>query len=394
MFARTRTVSSKTQTKTKPLAKTPIKADKDVLTPSQQLNIVSWNISSAEPSQAAPDRVARFQNAPLLIREEVLRTNPEIIALQETASPTQGSDIFRDYISIGTREALHTREYVDLLVRRDAFTSYEQISLPNLPAVGSVLSFHGTKIVVVSIHLPHTKEAAPFRKQLCQSIIQYIEVHDVDDVILIGDFNMRKDEDTSVEQMAGGLTDAWKEIGNSDKKKMFTWNGRDNLYHGPESFKFTARFDRCYVRGDKIRLREFDLVGNQIVEKKGDYLSDHYGMFVRCDINISARDSNAPSDKNKSVPSSNHQPDCGDSIASSAVGNRLSGENGTNNNRQLSAQELRLIRLQRFETNSNTNQCEVETSARRDNENATIDLTEDSDDENEMHAKKKTRVDK
>jgi hypothetical protein len=134
------------------------------------------------------------------------------------------------------------------------------------------------------------------------------------------------------------------------------------------------------------------LVGNQTVEGEGDYLSDHYGMFVRCDVKISASDSNAPSDKNKSVPSSNQRPACGNSIAASAVGNRLSGENDTTNNRQLSAQELRLIRLQRFETNSYTNQCEVETSARRNNENATIDLTEDSDDENEMHAKKKTRI--
>ena len=380
MFARTRTVSSKTQTK---------RAKKDESTPSHQLNVVSWNISSVEPSQAAPDQAVRFQNAPRLIRDEVLRKGPDIIALQETASPTQGSEIFHNYISIGTRLALHTREYIDLLVRRDAFTTHEQISLPNLPAVGSVLTFHGTKLVVVSIHLPHTKEAAPLRKQLCQSIIQCVEVHDVDDVILIGDFNMRKDEDKSVEQMAGGLADAWKEVSNSDKKKMFTWNGRDNLYHGPDSFKFTARFDRCYVRGDKIRLREFDLVGNQTVGREGDYLSDHYGIYVRCDVTIPANDSNAASDQNKSIQSSsNHQPAGSRPIAANAVGNRLNGESGTTNNRQLTAQELRLIRLQRFETNSSANKCEVET---RNIENTTIDLTENSDDEKEMHAKKKTR---
>jgi endonuclease/exonuclease/phosphatase family metal-dependent hydrolase len=376
MFARTRTIRSKTQTQ-----KSNKTTDFDEIQP---LNIVSWNISSAEPSQAAPNRADRFQNASHLIRDEVLRhDNPHVIALQETASPTHGSEIFWGYISTGTRMALHTREYIDLMIRRDAFATYERIAFPDLPAVGALLMYHGAKLAIVAVHLPHTKEAAPLRKQLCQSIVQHIESRDVDDIILIGDFNMRKDEDKSVEQMAGGLTDAWKEAANSDKSKMFTWNGRENLYHGPDNFQFTARFDRCYIRGDNIRLRRFELVGNRTVEREGDYLSDHYGMYVGCDVVISETNGTSQA---KATTGSLIGP-------SRSTGHRLDGGNASvSNMRQISAQELRLIRLQRSESISATSRSEPVTESTQSTYNSIVDLTGDSDDEKEtLRPRKKAR---
>lgn len=319
------------------------------------LKIVSYNISSAQPSALAHPQF-RSDNAPRLIRKECLRDNPDVIALQETAFPGQGSQIFAQYTSLGTRVALHTNEYIDLLIRRESFSEYSTIPLKDLPAVAAVLTFQGTKVAVASVHLPHTKEAAPRRKQLCQLVMQSIVAQGVDDIILIGDFNMRKDEDLSTEQLAGGgWLDAWKEVTNSDKSKMFTWNGRENLYHGPDNFKFTARFDRCYARGDNLRLQEFNLIGNQPVGVAGDYLSDHYGLFVQCDV-------------------------VGASSAGSTQNGVISGEsttNGTQNgNEPLNAEELRRIRLQRFEAASNPNRNEM----RRTEQNM-VDLTEDSDDE-------------
>ena len=368
----TRVVRSKTQNR--PSTAT----SNDDATPSHPLNIVSWNISSAQPSQVAPNPTLRLQNTPNLIREEVLRRQPDVIALQETASPSQGKEMFREYTSIGTKVALHTMEYVDLLIRSAAFSSIEPLTLPNLPAVGALLTYYGTKLAMVSIHLPHTREAAPLRQQLCQSLIQCIEGCNVDDIILIGDFNMRKDEDKSTEEMAGGLTDAWKEVTNMDKTKNFTWNSRVNLYHGPDCFKFSARFDRCYVRGAKVRLHEFDLVGNRAVQGDGDYLSDHYGLFVRCGIAISQDSSSNESSHRQSTSMTRrlHVPNVNDMQTTSSGYTLDAAASATGHH---SAEELRRLRLQRFEA---TTVIADGNSAERSHEcNTVVDLTEDSDDQ-------------
>jgi hypothetical protein len=44
--------------------------------------------------------------------------------------------------------------------------------------------------------------------------------------VLLGDFNMRAAEDTAIEQMCGGWSDAWKEHG-AEKLSHFTWNSFD-----------------------------------------------------------------------------------------------------------------------------------------------------------------------
>lgn len=56
-------------------------------------------------------------------------------------------------------------------------------------------------------------------------------------------------------------------------------------------YKFKARFDRCYLKGDALNLQHFRLIGNNPVRKEdnggvGDYLSDHFGLLVR--INVEA----------------------------------------------------------------------------------------------------------
>ncbi|KAL7474668.1 hypothetical protein ACHAW6_000631 [Cyclotella cf. meneghiniana] len=344
MFARTRTrtIASKTQTSSSSSTATTPDSNPPL---SHPLHIVSWNISSAQPSRAAPDLPSRLDQAPRLIRDECLVRTPHVIALQETASIDQGRHIFEPcYVSVGTRVALHTDEYIDLLIEKEAFQEWTAISLERgLPAVAALLTFRGTKIAVASVHLPHTKEAAPLRRRLCEDITKYIVAHGVDDIILVGDFNMRKDEDRLIDQLAGGgWIDAWKQVTNSEKSKMFTWNGHENKYHGPDSFSFTARFDRSYVRGDKLRLRKFELIGNRPVQGVGDYLSDHYGLYVCCDVIATSK---------------------GD---------------GHDNVRQYNAEEVRRLRLQRFESASSTNKNQVD---ERCAESSTIDLTGDSDEE-------------
>ena len=95
---------------------------------------------------------------------------------------------------------------------------------------------------------------------------------------------MRDFEDTATEKLNGGdWVDAWKEATNSNKKTKFTWNSRENKYHGSDNFSWTCRLDRCYVKSPKVAVKHFGLIGNRPIDgKEGDYLSDHYGIVVKC----------------------------------------------------------------------------------------------------------------
>lgn len=174
--------------------------------------------------------------------------------------------------------------YVDLLVRKELeMRSAKPIIIhDNLPSVAATIQLpNKATIAVSSSHLLPSKNWAFKRKLQCEILMDYLS--EADDCILLGDFNMRAAEDKIMENLCGGgWVDAWKSTGSSTKSKN-SWDSFVNLYH-EEGFKFRARFDRCYVRGDTLSLRQFDLIGNKPVEKKSDYLSDHFGLLVELDV--------------------------------------------------------------------------------------------------------------
>jgi hypothetical protein len=280
----------------------------------RSLVLVSWNISEAQPSAAAPNPSLRAAEAPLLIRDEILRSQPDIIALQESAYPAFANNQFSDYVSIGTEVALHTKSCVDLLVKSElARGSTDEKTIGNCN--------HGK-----------------LSSQHC------------DGIIIAGDFNMRQAEDTCIEQLCG--LDSWKEVTNSDTKKKFTWDSRENMFHGHDRNQFIARFDRCYIRSNIIRLTHFDLIGSEpIGRNKGDYLSDHYGIVVKFDVGSS---DSPPTDK---------------------VSNNAAQQNAA----------IRAARLQRFDTTAPMPNEKRPRNGSKHNgkaEDSLIDLSKDSDDEN------------
>lgn len=140
-----------------------------------------------------------------------------------------------------------------------------RLSLPEVP-----------EITVASSHL------APFAKgadERTRQLTHLVTAVPTETCVLAGDYNMRQAEDSTVETMGGGLTDAWKASG-ADRDRKFTWNSYRNTFHGLDAFKFTARFDRVYLRGG-LCVESFNLIGNVPVdERDGHYLSDHYGILV------------------------------------------------------------------------------------------------------------------
>ena len=246
----------------------------------------------------APNPV-REKNAPVLIRDEILKTNPDVIGLQECPSKSWGEQIFGEYgyISMGTQVAAHVQNgYIDLLVRKELAAqnatriALEHVAFPLPSVAASITVSNGTNIVVCSNHLPHKAEGASMRELMCESIMQIV-TQQSDNCICIGDFNMREKEDVVVESLVGGgWIDAWKKEYGSCKMKTnkFTWDSRENQFHdpsNPESYQFIARFDRAYIRGNELIPNSFNLIGNEPVDgKKGDYLSDHFGIVVKVGV--------------------------------------------------------------------------------------------------------------
>jgi endonuclease/exonuclease/phosphatase family metal-dependent hydrolase len=146
-----------------------------------------------------------------------------------------------------------------------------------LPSVAATIEFpNGASVAVSSSHLAPFKDGAPDRLVQCATLMSLMSER-ADDCVLLGDFNARAAEDRGMEGSdGGGWTDAWKCAGSRTGDK-FTWDSFANRYHGDEGFKFKARFDRCYVRGEALTVTRFGLMGNQRVDARvGDRRRAHF----------------------------------------------------------------------------------------------------------------------
>ncbi|KAL9180215.1 hypothetical protein ACHAXT_008185 [Thalassiosira profunda] len=248
------------------------------------LSLISWNVALGRPSAVAPDFSKRALDAPQLIRDACLNGAPDVIALQECPSPRFGHAEFASagYASMGSRPS-HCG-YCNLLVKEE-LGSAAPIELPkDLPAVAAAVALpNGTTVALSSSHMAPFKEGAYERLLQCQSLMGALS-EEADNCILLGDMNMRAAEDTGVENASGGgWIDAWKGAG-ADPSLKFSWNSFANRYH-EGGFKFKARFERCYLRGEALEVNRYGFVGDKPVEgRRGDYLSDHFGLAMGVDV--------------------------------------------------------------------------------------------------------------
>lgn len=250
--------------------------------------------------------------------------DPDIIALQESPYPEWGSETFGPYgyTSAGTSSS-HCY-YIDILIRQTLFPSTERFSTPprnrinlqsksptlNIPAVAvkvPLMDSLGIDVTVTfaSCHLEPfgSKEAKAKRKKQMHHLIQSIST---ENYIILGDMNMRQDEDKGILALGSSntgpaaddyrghddppLRDSWACRGTKENK--FTWNSKVNHFH-EGGYEYTARYDRAYFRGGGLSVQSFGFVGDEPLDdehrdmKGGErkhYLSDHFGIIVEFDI--------------------------------------------------------------------------------------------------------------
>ena len=273
-----------------------------------RLKLVTMNIAGMEPSQSAPDSWNKEQQRAALI-EEILRSDPDIIALQEAPSDVLSSGMF-DHDDRTFRQ-LHSvpshAGYVTLFVRSEMETG--ALNLGNkVPIVASFLFCERLNLVIASAHLAPFEQRSYQRQKEVDTLIHVARDSNagpVDAIIFLGDTNMRSFEDQTMEGDLG-LIDAWKQAGSSPEAR-YTWDTTphgegesawQNLYYGQRTRAYQNRYDRVYIkdlrRGSAssfssfplhVNVSAFDLIANKPVsESQYHFLSDHFGIATELEL--------------------------------------------------------------------------------------------------------------
>ena len=115
-----------------------------------RLRIVSMNVAISEPSRDAPPSWNQNSQQTAL-RDEILKTGPDIVMLQECPGPKWAEDEMlrgRGFVSVGSPKASHAG-YVVLLLKREFFNGervYPPRQLTSLP--------RGLPVVAAEVTMP------------------------------------------------------------------------------------------------------------------------------------------------------------------------------------------------------------------------------------------------
>jgi endonuclease/exonuclease/phosphatase family metal-dependent hydrolase len=297
------------------------------MTEPTSIKIVTMNIAQLVPSGKAPDSwVANPQLALDYLRQTLLGTNPDIIALQECPSSLWVDTFLVDYqqyyyptSSIPQTTASHAG-YVALWVRKDWAAHVDAVSSAvHLPAVAARLSFTSAaagsrrlEIWIASMHLEPFQQGSFTRKDQLEELLQLASHQTQEEVVVIlaGDTNMRDEEDRVVEDSLK-LVDAWKAAG-ADPHTRFSWDttatiangnhnqtaGGPNLSSGRNTGANQRRYDRLYSRhftatpdetdrdGEiRVTVPSFRLIANEPIGQSTEhFLSDHFGLAAEIRI--------------------------------------------------------------------------------------------------------------
>eukprot|EP00977_Amphora_coffeiformis_P017472 scaffold5744_cov159-Amphora_coffeaeformis.AAC.1 len=266
------------------------------------LKLVTMNIAGMEPSESAPETWHMAQQQGTLLRE-ILRSDPDIIALQEVPSAVLPSGFFdhddRTYRQL--QSVPSHAGYVTLFVRSEMETRALQLE-KNVPITATILYWKGRRLVIASVHLAPFEQGSSRRQTQVETLIQGAKAATADPtdvLIFLGDTNMRSFEDQTMEHDLG-LVDAWKQAGSPPDAK-FSWDtmphgegesGWQNLYYGKRTRAYQNRYDRVYIKdllrapsSSHVNVPIFEFIANKPVSaSRSHFLSDHFGIAMELEL--------------------------------------------------------------------------------------------------------------
>jgi tyrosyl-DNA phosphodiesterase 2 len=132
--------------------------------------------------------------------------------------------------------------------------------------------------VICSVHLDSGKRSVTLRARQLRRL--FTELERDDDVVALGDFNMRDDEDHRVDE---AFCDVWPAL--RPDEDGFTEDTSINhmRYDSTDKQRF-VRFDRILLKGRRWRPHSIELIGTQPISADHPrvFPSDHFGL--RCSM--------------------------------------------------------------------------------------------------------------
>jgi tyrosyl-DNA phosphodiesterase 2 len=167
-----------------------------------------------------------------------------------------------------------------LMLSRLPVTVVTYTRLPTRQARGFLraeLTINGVAQTVCSIHLDSGKASKRLRARQIETMFEALRA--AEDVVVLGDFNMRDDENANIVEP---YCDVWPVLRPRDDG--FTEDTSINLMRYDMKDKHRhVRFDRVLVKGRHWTPTEIELLGTQPISRDEPRIfpSDHFGVQCR-----------------------------------------------------------------------------------------------------------------
>ena len=139
------------------------------------------------------------------------------------------------------------------------------------------LTINGSPLVVCAVHLESGKSAAWWRAWQLRRIFRALKT--VDNAVILGDFNMRDDENRRI---VAPYCDLWPALRPHDDG--FTEDTSINLMRlDSKNKRRQVRFDRVLLKGPRWSGASIDLLGTEPISSAHPrvFPSDHFGLQCR-----------------------------------------------------------------------------------------------------------------
>lgn len=217
---------------------------------------------------------------------DLLSTDPpDVMVFQEVTD---------DALAVFLAQPWIRQEYLSAAITGRRVGTYGMLLLSRVPVSGVTytrlptrmrrgflradLPINGARTVICSVHLDSGKRSAPLRARQLRRLFGAFTRDD--DVIVLGDFNMRDKENHRIVAPFG---DAWPALRPGDNGFTEDTSINHMRYDSTNKQRF-VRFDRILLKGRRWRAEHIELIGTQPISPDHPrvFPSDHFGL--RCHL--------------------------------------------------------------------------------------------------------------
>jgi len=218
------------------------------------------------------------------IAELVSSDMPDVMAFQEVTPEALTVFLAQPWIQ---------QHYYRAAVTGDAFGNYGMLMLSRLPIsrvtytrlptrlvrgyLRAELTVDGSPLVICSVHLESGKRSSRLRARQLRRVFRALRT--ADDVLVLGDFNMRDSENMRI---TSPYVDVWPALRPHDEG--FTEDTSINLMRwDSKNKKRQVRFDRVLLKGPRWSPTAIKLLGTEPISSRLPrvFPSDHFGVLCR-----------------------------------------------------------------------------------------------------------------